>query len=196
MRSSSSSFSFSLPPHECAFPDRCLSHHGARAAAKHGIKKVSEELYEFLALAAQNRLRDVVDELGNISKQRLDFYKVPRNTPHTHTHIRHTHVLMFGGDTLDGQDEMKIEITSDPRKQLKLIEKREKEEKERRDAEEKERALKDKKMDPEKKKSDQARLEEEEKIRTRTANLTALQVPPLFLRFSFFLSSSFFIIAC
>lgn len=116
-------------------------------AAKHGIKKVSEELYEFLALAAQNRLRDVVDELGNISKQRLDFYK----------------------------DEMKIEITSDPRKQLKLIEKREKEEKERRDAEEKERALKDKKMDPEKKKSDQARLEEEEKIRTRTANLTALQ---------------------
>ena len=117
-------------------------------AAKHGIKKVSEELYEFLALATQNRLKDVVDQLGNISKQRLDFYK----------------------------DEMKIEITSDPRKQLKLIEKREKEEKERRDAEEKERALKDKKMDPEKKKSDQARLEEEEKIRTRTANLTALQV--------------------
>jgi hypothetical protein len=77
------------------------------------------------------------------------------------------------------QDEMKIEITSDPRKQVKLIEKREKEEKERRDAEEKERALKDKKMDPEKKKSDQARLEEEEKIRTRTANVTALQVLPL-----------------
>lgn len=88
---------------------------------------------------------------------------------------------------------MKIEITSDPRKQLKLIEKREKEEKERRDAEEKERALKDKKMDPEKKKSDQARLEEEEKIRTRTANLTALQVPPLFLRSSFF---ALFVIAC
>jgi hypothetical protein len=113
-------------------------------------------VYEFLALAAQNRLRDVVDQLAIISKQRLDFYK----------------------------DEMKFEITSDPRKQLKLIERREKEEKERRDAEEKERALKDKKADPEKKKSDQARLEEEEKIRTRTANMTALQVltpfPPKF----------------
>jgi hypothetical protein len=47
-----------------------------RAAAKHGIKKVSEELYEFLALATQNRLKDVVDQLGDISKQRLDFYKV------------------------------------------------------------------------------------------------------------------------
>lgn len=75
----------------------CLSHR-ARAAAKHGIKKVSEELYEFLALAAQNRLRDVVDELGNISKQRLDFYKVPRNTTRDDTHTHTAHVLMLSWD--------------------------------------------------------------------------------------------------
>jgi len=80
---------------------------------------------------------------------------------------------------------MKIEITSDPRKQLKLIEKREKEEKERRDTEEKERALKDRERSGKKsEKSEQARLEEEEKIRTRTANMTALQVHHLQL-FSF-----------
>lgn len=126
-------------------------------------------MLEYLALAAQHRLTEVVEKLATISKQRLDIYKV----------LTTTLVNTFLPLTLhqcDDQDEMKIEITSDPRKQLKLIEKREKEEKERRDAEEKERAIKEKKVDVDKKKTDQARLEEEEKIRTRTANLTALQV--------------------
>lgn len=141
------------------------------AAAKYGLKP-SEELYEYLALAAQHRLTDVVEKLTTISKQRLDIYKV--SAPRLALGIWwDANAACLLGET---KDEMQIEVTSDPRKQLKLIEKREKEEKERRDAEEKERALKEKKPEADKKKSDQARLEEEEKIRTRTANLTALQV--------------------
>ncbi len=37
---------------------------------------MSDELYDFIGLAVQERLRDILDNLSTISKQRLDQYKV------------------------------------------------------------------------------------------------------------------------
>jgi len=49
---------------------------GGNAASKYGVKKVPDELYEFLSLAAQTRAKNVIDQLVTISQQRLDLYKV------------------------------------------------------------------------------------------------------------------------
>jgi len=84
------------------------------------------------------------------------------------------------------KNQLSCAISSDPRKQLKLIEKREQEEKERKDVEERERMLKmggkgdkdDKQTAEMRQKWNKARMEEEEKMRTKSANMTALQAIP------------------
>ncbi|KAL6044393.1 Transcription initiation factor TFIID subunit 4 [Balamuthia mandrillaris] len=119
-------------------------------ASIHQMKQIHKEVYDHLTCAVEERLRNIIEQLAIISQQRQDTLK----------------------------DDFKITITSDPRRQLQLIEKREREEQEQRDAEEKERQLKGLKDDSSKKgdRETQARRhEEEERIRTRHANITALQ---------------------
>ncbi|KAL6073581.1 Transcription initiation factor TFIID subunit 4 [Balamuthia mandrillaris] len=119
-------------------------------ASIHQMKQIHKEVYDHLTCAVEERLRNIIEQLAIISQQRQDTLK----------------------------DDFKITITSDPRRQLQLIEKREREEQEQRDAEEKEK-LKGLKDDSSKKGGDREtqarRHEEEERIRTRHANITALQ---------------------
>eukprot|EP00026_Physarum_polycephalum_P003680 Phypoly_transcript_03693.p1 GENE.Phypoly_transcript_03693~~Phypoly_transcript_03693.p1 ORF type:complete len:746 (-),score=175.11 Phypoly_transcript_03693:42-2279(-) len=133
-------------------------------AVQQGMKSIHEGVYEYINIAVSEHLRTILASLVRVSDHRLEVHK----------------------------DELPFTVTSEPRKILAAIEKKERDERARKEAEEKERLIKEAKQQENALKKKQAagddkvnqaqreklsklRLEEEERQRTSAANVTALQ---------------------
>ncbi|KAF2073975.1 hypothetical protein CYY_004720 [Polysphondylium violaceum] len=127
---------------------------------KYGIKSNEENVLEVMSLATQDYLRTVLEYLIKVSQQRSELNK----------------------------EELPSVVTSDTKKQLMMIEKREREDKIRKETEEHEKLLREVRQQEQllKKKSDgkenvalrekisKVKQESEERVRTSAANSTAL----------------------
>eukprot|EP01097_Dermamoeba_algensis_P008140 TRINITY_DN5288_c0_g1_i1.p1 TRINITY_DN5288_c0_g1~~TRINITY_DN5288_c0_g1_i1.p1 ORF type:complete len:671 (-),score=212.52 TRINITY_DN5288_c0_g1_i1:56-2068(-) len=127
-----------------------LLHLLQESAARHGLKSIKDDVMEFVSVAMQTRLRNLMEDLIAASKHRTDSQK----------------------------DDMNFTVTTDPKKYLRNLEKIEREEFERKDIEEKERLLREAKDGGGSDRSDQhmkVKAQHEEKIRVTEANITALK---------------------